>query len=140
MMGSRMALQPGEEAASVSRQMTLQEMILFEPEGERNIHTDDETARAAGLPAAIAAGAQFVSYLFDMLYREYGFQSVPGATLDVRIHAPVFAGDTVTARGRVTGSSEQDGARRVLLDVWCENQRGEKVVAGTAEVTVGGAG
>jgi acyl dehydratase len=30
-------------------------MALFEPEGEKNIHTDDEVARAAGLPAAIAA-------------------------------------------------------------------------------------
>ena len=49
-------LEVGAELASVARVVTLEDMILFEPEGEKNIHTDDEVARAAGLPAAIAAG------------------------------------------------------------------------------------
>jgi 3-hydroxybutyryl-CoA dehydratase len=113
----------------------MEDMILFEPEGEKNIHTDDEVARAAGLPAAIAAGVQFMSYIFEMLQREYGFDSAPGTVMDVRIRAPVFAGDTVTARGRVTSSEPKSEGQRVHLDVWCENQRGERVIDGTAEVT-----
>jgi acyl dehydratase len=114
----------------------MEDMVLFEPEDEKNIHTDDEVARAAGLPAAIAAGVQFMSYVFEMLYRAYGFDSVPGTALDVRIRAPVFAGDTVTARGRVTGFETLDSGDRVHLEVWCENQRGEHVIAGAAEVNV----
>ncbi len=129
----------GAALPEVSHRMTMEEMILFEPEDERNIHTDDEVARAAGLPAAIAAGTQFMSYIFSMLYREYGFESVRGTALDVRIRLPVFAGDTVTAKGRITGSRAEAEGLRLALDVWCENQRGQQVIAGTAVVTVPGA-
>lgn len=130
------AAEVGRELPPVSHQVTMEDMILFEPAGERNIHTDDDLARAAGLPAAIAAGVQFMSYIFELLHREYGFDSVPGTALDVRIRAPVFAGDIVTARGRVTAVEPQGRGQRLLLEVWCENQRGEQVIAGTAEVAV----
>lgn len=126
----------GAEVAPVSHVVTMEDMILFEPQGEDNIHTNDEVARSAGLPAAIAAGVQFMSFIFEMLHREYGFQSVPGIVLDVRIRAPVFAGDTVSARGRVTDLEVAGSGERVLLDVWCENQRGEHVIAGTAQVPI----
>ncbi len=126
----------GAELAPVGHRVTMEEMVLFEPEGHKNIHTDDEVARAAGLPAAIAAGVQFMSYIFEMLYREYGFDSLAGTVLDVRIRAPVFAGDTITARGTVTGVANEQGQERLDLEVWCENQRGEKVIAGTAQVAV----
>jgi 3-hydroxybutyryl-CoA dehydratase len=126
----------GAELVPVSHRVTMEDMILFEPEGGRNIHTDDEVARWAGLPAAIAAGVQFMSYIFEMLYGEYGFDAVPGTVLDVRIRTPVFAGDTVTARGRVTDADPQEGRQRLHLVVWCENQREEQVIAGISQVTV----
>ena len=132
------ALGAGAELEPVSRVVTLEDMLLFEPEGEKNIHTDDEVARAAGLPAAIAAGVQFMSYIFEMLQREYGFHSVEGTVLDVRIREPVFAGDTLTAGGRVTEVQADDSGSRVSLEVWCENQRGGHVIAGTAQVPVRG--
>src|SRR4030067_179398 len=100
-MARAAATEVGAEPVAFGRLVTTAHRLLWEPEGERNIHPDDEVARAAGLPAAIAAGVQFMSYIFEMLYREYGFQSVEGTVLDVRIREPVFAGDTVTARGRV---------------------------------------
>ena len=125
----------GAGLAPISRVVTMEDMILFEPEGEQNIHTNDAVARAAGLPAAIAAGVQFMSYVFEMLQQAYGPQSVTGTVLDVRIRAPVFASDTITARGQVTGFA----GGRAMLDVWCENQRGEQVISGTADVPVEGA-
>jgi acyl dehydratase len=75
------------------RTMTREHMILYEPPGEVNIHTDDEVARAAGLPAAIATGTLFLGYVFDLLYQTYGMRSLVGTALDVRIRLPVFAGD-----------------------------------------------
>jgi 3-hydroxybutyryl-CoA dehydratase len=114
----------------------MDDMVLFEPEGEKNIHTDDEVARAAGLPAAIAAGVQFMSFIFEMLRAEYGFGAVPDTVVDVRIRAPVFAGDTVTARGKVTSADDEGERKRLHLEVWCENQRGEQVIVGTAQVMV----
>lgn len=135
-MARQAATETGKELASVGHRVTMEDMILFEPEGDKNIHTDDEVAQAAGLPAAIAAGVQFMSYIFEMLYRDYGSESVTGTILDVRIRAPVFADDTVTARGRVTDTERDGGRQRLHLEVWCENQRGEKVIAGTAQVVV----
>ena len=135
-MSRRAAIEVGAEPAAVGHIVTMEDMVLFEPEGERNIHTDDEAARVAGLPAAIAAGVQFMSYIFEILYRQYGFGSLTGTVLDVRIRAPVFAGDRVTARGRVTGMEQEGDSHRLHLDVWCENQRGEQVIAGTAQVPV----
>jgi acyl dehydratase len=128
----------GATLPEVSHRLTMEEMILFEPEDESNIHTDDEMAREAGLPAAIAAGTQFMSYIFSMLYQEYGFESVRGTVVDVRIRLPVFAGNTITAKGRITKSRPQDEGLRLALDVWCENQSGQQVIAGAAEVTVPG--
>jgi acyl dehydratase len=130
------AAEVGAELTPVSRVVTMEDMVLFEPEGDANIHTDDDVARAAGLPAAIAAGVQFMSYIFEMLHREYGAHSVPGTVLDVRIRMPVFAGDTVAAKGRVTDLQADSAGKRVSLEVWCENQRGEHVIAGTAQVPV----
>ena len=133
-------LEAGAELSPISHVVTMEDMALFEPEGEKNIHTDDEVARAAGLPAAIAAGVQFMSFIFEMLYREYGFQTVPGTVLDLRIRAPVFAGNTVTARGRVADLQADSSGSRVSVDVWCENERGDHVIAGTAQVPIRSAG
>src|SRR3990172_4003578 len=135
-MSSPLRSQAPEELPPFGRLVTMADGALWEPGAHRNIHPDDEIARAAGLPAAIAAGVQFMSYIFEMLYQRFGFNSLPGTVLDVRIRAPVFAGDTVTARGLVRSTRAEHGETRMELEVWCENQRGERVVEGTAEVPI----
>ena len=131
-MAGRAADEVGTELVGDGHEMTMEEMILFADEGVIDIHTDDEVARAAGLPAAVVPGVQLMASIHEMLHREYGFDSVPGTVLEVRFRAIVLAGDTVTARGRVTGVGEEG----IDLEVWCENQRGEQVVTGTAQVAV----
>lgn len=125
---------PADEAAIetlplLERTMTREAMILYEPEGEVNFHTDDEVARAVGLPASIATGTLFLAYVFDLLYRRYGFDSIAGTALDVRIKAPVFAGDRVTTRGAVVDRAGD----RDRLRVACTGPHGV-VIAGTASV------
>jgi acyl dehydratase len=56
--------------------------------------------------------------------------------MDVKFIRPIFAGDTVTARGRITGKSETSTGVRIVLDIWCETQRGEPATVGTAQVVV----
>ncbi len=52
--------------------------------------------------------------------------------------APIFVRlkDTVTCRGRVLSKTSKDGAQTVELEIWAENQRGEKVVTGKATVAL----
>jgi acyl dehydratase len=45
---------------------------------------------------------------------------------------PVYVGDRLTVHGVVKEKRPEDGATRVVVDVWCENQHGEKTAAGTA--------
>jgi acyl dehydratase len=84
-----------EQLGPLVREMTFENMLLYEPPGEKSIHTDDELARQAGLPAAIATGTLFLAYVFDLLYRRYGVESLVGTGVDVRIRLPVFAGDRI---------------------------------------------
>jgi acyl dehydratase len=45
---------------------------------------------------------------------------------------PVYAGDRLTVHGVVTDVRSENGTTRVVVDVWCENQQGEKTAVGTA--------
>jgi len=111
------------------RTMTEEAMTLYEPPGEVSIHTSDEMARAAGLPARIATGTLFLAYLFDLLYREYGVESLAGTELDVRIRLPVFAGDRIEASAELVARGDGGMRHRVR----CRGPHGD-VIAGTARV------
>jgi acyl dehydratase len=106
------------------RTMTHEAMILYEPPGERNIHTDDEVARRAGLPAAIATGTQFLAYVFDLLHRSYGDASRVGTSIDVRIRLPVFAGD----RLETTADVLTRGRGRIEHEVRVAGPHGDAIV------------
>jgi acyl dehydratase len=118
-----------ETLGPLVRTMTLEKMRLYEPPGEKNIHTDDDLARAAGLPAAIATGTQFLAYVFDLLYRTYGIDSVVGTELNARIRLPVFAGDSIETSADVVS---REGSR-VEHTVRCRGPHGD-VIVGSARV------
>jgi acyl dehydratase len=83
------------------RTMTHEAMVLYEPAGEQNIHTNDEVARQAGLPGSIATGTLFLAYVFDLLHQSYGDASRVGTSIDVRIRLPVFAGNRLETTAEV---------------------------------------
>ena len=56
--------------------------------------------------------------------------------MDVKFIRPIYAGDTVTARGRITGKSATSTGVHIALEIWCETQRGGLVTVGTADVVV----
>jgi acyl dehydratase len=110
--------------APLVRTMTREAMVLYEPPGEVNLHTDDATARAAGLPASIATGTLVLAYVFDLLYRSYGPASLLGTEVDVRLRRPVFAGDRVETGADVLGTE----AGRIRHAVRCQAPLGDAVV------------
>jgi acyl dehydratase len=111
------------------RTMTLEKMRLYAEPGEQSIHTDHAFAREAGLPAAIATGTQFMAYVFDLLYRTYGIDAVPGTTIDVRIRLPVFAGDRIETEADLLSREKP----LLLHAVRCRVARGD-AIAGRAWV------
>ena len=104
----------------------------FQGKDTRNIHTDDEVARKAGLPRALAQGRYPVGYLSEYLLAFFERGWIQGGKLDVSLVKPIFPGDTVTIRGVVRDKAREGTFTRIMLDVWLENQNGEKATVGTA--------
>lgn len=96
------------------------------------LHHDEGYARAAGLPGVMAHGMLSAGLLASFVTRWFGAGSV--RRYKVRFREKVFPGDTLTAEGRVTGETTQQGERRLALELALKRQDGAVVVSGTAEV------
>ena len=105
---------------------------VFGGRDTKNIHTDDETARRAGLPRALAQGRYPIGYLSEALLDFFEKGWVQGGQLEVSLVKPIFPGDRITIRGKVKGRIPEGEKTRILLEVWLENQQGEKTTLGTA--------
>jgi acyl dehydratase len=96
------------------------------------IHQDDEFAKAAGMGGVFAHGMLSMGFVAQAITDWAGAGTV--RKLGVRFAALVRLRDVVTCRGRVLAKSSKDDVNLVELEVWAENQRGEKVVTGRATV------
>lgn len=96
------------------------------------LHHDEAYARSAGLPGVMAHGMLSAGLLAAFVTRWFGAGSV--RRYKVRFREKVFPGDTLTAEGRVTGETTQQGERRLALELTLKRQDGAVVVSGTAEV------
>jgi acyl dehydratase len=126
----------GRELEPVVKHMNLAQMSRPLMAGSNPIHYDREFAKNAGLPAPIATGVMSSAFLSEMLTKAFGVEWIRGGTMDVKFIRPLYAGDTVTARGQITGKTETSTGMRVALDIWCDTQRGELVTVGTASLVV----
>ena len=98
----------------------------------RSIHTDEAWARAKGFRAPLAQGMMSTAYVSEMMTRFLGEGFVKGGTLSMSFLQPVYAGDRLTIHGEVKEKRVEGTATRVIVEVWCENQEGERTAAGTA--------
>ena len=98
----------------------------------KSIHTDEDWARQRGFRAPLAQAMMSTAYVSEMMTRFLGTGFVKGGTMSMVFIKPVYAGDRLTVRGMVKEKSPEGGATRVVVEVWCENQHGEKTAVGTA--------
>jgi len=105
---------------------------VFHGKDTKNIHTDDEVARQAGLPRALAQGRYPIAYISERMLEFFGQGWAQGGKLDVTLVKGVYPGDTLTVKGVVTRKIPEGNAMRLVLDVWLENQDGEPATTGTA--------
>ena len=134
-MDTAATLKPGDRLQPVTRQVENDKMIEFERvvwDRGSNSHSDPAAAKRDGLSRQIASGQNQMAFLHEMLERNFGDGWVYGGKISVRIIHPVYADDHITANGTVTEVGESDGKPRVTLEIWCENQDGQKTAAGTA--------
>ena len=98
----------------------------------KSIHTDPDWARQRGFRAPLAQAMMSTAYVSEMMTRFLGTGFVKGGTMSMVFIKPVYAGDRLTVRGVVKEKRPEGGATRVVVEVWCENQNGEKTAVGTA--------
>lgn len=119
----------GNELPEIAKKFRLED---FKRGDETTIHTDYEAAAREGLPAPVAIGPQVAALLFRQLRLCFGMGWMVGGKFDFSFRRPVFVTDFCVARGTVTGVTAEGDNLRVACDVWIENQKGEKVITGTA--------
>ena len=96
------------------------------------IHSYAAFAKTKGFPAPLAQAMMSTAYVSELMTRFVGAGFVKGGRMAMTFIKPVLAGDTLTVHG-VVKERQPEGARtRVVVEVWCENQHGEKTAVGTA--------
>jgi len=98
-----------------------------------NIHNDPQAARKAGYQAPIIAGEHTWAFLAGFLADRYGERFIHGGRLEASFIKPLLFGESIRAFARELGPSGDC----VELEVWVENDRGQKVAIGAARVRAG---
>lgn len=135
---ARRGLVPGRPLAPLTKTVMQDQMAIFSGVGKhlRNIHSDIEIARKGGLPNTIAQGMMETIYLTELLTRFFGPSWFTTGWERMKFIAPVFSGETITARGVVTGESRNAEGPRLELEIWIENAAGKMTAAGWASARV----
>jgi acyl dehydratase len=131
----------GEKLIPLVKPPITQEQLqrYAEASGDYNpIHLDEEAAHRVGLDSVIAQGMLSMAFLGQFITLH--ISDTPEAFLTqfkVRFINVVRLGDTVTCHGvvkaRITPSERYES---VAVECWAQNQRGEKVTAGEATVSI----
>lgn len=105
------------------------------PEPPEAVHWSEEFARSTGVPSPYDYGPERISWLGVLLTNWIGPSGFL-SKLDAQVRRFNLIGDLTRCHGKVTGVRPDGDQVAVDLDVWGENQRGEKTVLGSAEVVL----
>lgn len=122
----------GHELPSLEKELTQRHIDAYSGVRTRSIHTDEAWARRKGFRTTLAQGMMSTAYVSEMMTLFLGAGFVRGGTMSMAFVQPVYAGDRLTVRGVVKELRADGAATRVIVDVWCENQHGQKTAVGTA--------
>ncbi len=100
-----------------------------------NRFTDPEAARKIGFERPIVPGALSQSRLTRLVTDWIGLEGRL-ESIDVNFRRPVMHDDRLRCLGLVTDTEPGEGEGRVKLDVYLENERGERPLQGVAVVVL----
>ncbi len=126
----------GAELPTIEREITQQRIERYaHAAGDFNpIHLDREFAATTQFGGTIAHGMMVIAFISEMMTRAYGDSWSSTGKLKLRLRAPSYPGDTLTAHGQVKGVDEEDGQTVIRCGVGVKNQDGGVVISGDASV------
>ena len=122
----------GQELPTLVKEISQRQIDTYSGVRPNSIHTDEAWARKKGFRTTLAQGMMSTAYVSEMMTRLLGAGFIKGGTMSVAFIKPVYAGDRLTVHGVVKEMRSESGGTHVVVDVWCENQNGEKTTAGQA--------
>jgi len=117
---------------SLQKEISQRKIDAYSVVRPKSIHTDPDWARQKGFRAPLAQAMMSTAYVSELMTRFLGAGFVRGGTLSMIFIKPVYAGDRLTVHGVVKEKRLEGDATRIVVEVWCENQHGEKTAVGTA--------
>lgn len=129
----------GYELAPLIKEPTREQLDAFTKIWDTNTgrFISDEAARAEGFSGVILPGNMSMAFLAQLL-TEWAGPSGKLRRLEVNFRRWVQPGDRLACMGLVTDTDTNNGENKVMLDVYIENQKGERALQGTAVVVLPG--
>jgi acyl dehydratase len=123
---------PGLALPPLVKEITQRKIDVYSGVKPYSIHTDEAWARKKGFRAPLAQAMMSTAYVSELMTRFVGSGFVKGGTMSMVFIKPVHVGDRLTVHGVVKERRPEGAATRVVVEVWCENQDGNKTAVGTA--------
>lgn len=143
-----LSMKPGDIRTGPVRTLTLARVLalsggpLDKPGWpDRNLHTDEQAAAAAGLAHIVASGTQWEGHMAGLLVDTLGLAWFNGGCMNVKIPRSVRIGDRLVSKLKLDAVVQRDDGTAVAeMTVWCENAQAEQVLVGTASCPMPPAG
>ena len=126
------------DSAEITRTIEQSDVQAFaDVTGDHNpVHVDEAFAQTTRFGRRIAHGMLTASLISSVLANKLPGEGSVYLGQTLQFVAPVFPGDTITAR--VTVKDIRDDKPILKLDTICSNQRGDIVIRGEASVFIRG--
>ncbi len=140
-MASGTKIEQDQKIPSVTKKITTDSILQFESCGildRENIHNNPElAAKRLGTTYAIASGRMSVAFAAESLRRFFGPEVFNHTgTVNLKFLRPVKAGDTITVTGAVSGTEETEAGTKVSVDLFCDNQDGNRTAVGLGTAVI----
>jgi acyl dehydratase len=100
-------------------------------------HWDPVYAHQTGLKAPIQTGEMSSAYVAEMCVNYFGADFFRNARISCKYVSSILANEIITTGGMVREKTPKGQGFRFTVDVWAQNEAGEKKTIGFVEVDVG---
>ena len=140
-MASRTEINPEQTIPSVTKAITEASILEFESTGildRENIHNNPElAAKRLGTTYTLASGRMSITFAAESMRKFFGPEVFNHTgTVNLKFLRPVKAGDIITVTGTISGTEEADFGTKVSVNLFCENQDGNRTAAGIGTAVV----
>ncbi len=99
-------------------------------------HWDPVFAHETGLSAPIQTGEMSSAYIAEMCVYNFGRFFFAGAQVNCKYISSIAAGEVVTTHGVIREALQIEHGTRFTVDVWVDNDSGDKKTVGVVTVDV----